>query len=81
MEKETNAPATAPRLLDQVRDAIQRRHYSPRTEESYVHWIKRFIFFSDKRHPRDMGAREVTDFLTHLARDREPPLRTASPAT
>ncbi len=65
------APATAPRLLDQVRDAIRRRHYSLRTEQSYVHWIKRFIFFTGKRHPREMGAEEVTDFLSHLARDRD----------
>lgn len=71
MEQEANAPAKAPRLLDQVRDAIQRRHFSYRTEQSYVHWIKRFIFFSDKRHPRDMGGAEVTAFLSHLARDRD----------
>jgi integron integrase len=69
---ETRQPqATArPRLLDQVRDAIRRRHYSPRTEETYVHWIKRFIFFHGKRHPREMAAAEVTGFLNHLARDR-----------
>ena len=71
MEKEPCAPAKPPRLLDQVRDALRRRHYSHRTEQSYVHWIKRFIFFSDKRHPRDLGAPEVTAFLTHLARDRD----------
>jgi hypothetical protein len=41
----------APRLLDRVRDAIRRRHYSARTEETYVHWIRRFIYFSGKRHP------------------------------
>lgn len=61
----------APRLLDRVREAIARRHYSPRTEESYVHWIKRFIYFSGKRHPADMGAVEVTAFLNHLARERD----------
>ncbi|HMA89779.1 MAG TPA: integron integrase [Burkholderiales bacterium] len=71
MEKELCAPARPQRLLDQVRDAIGRRHYSYRTEQSYIHWIKRFIFFSDKRHPRDLGAPEVTAFLTHLARDRD----------
>ena len=63
--------SAAPRLLDRVRDAIRRRHYSDRTEETYVHWIKRFIYFSGKRHPVDMGADEVTAFLNHLARDRE----------
>jgi len=59
--------ATAPRLLDQVRDAIRLKHYSIRTEQSYIGWIRRFILFHDKRHPRDMGGDEVTRFLTHLA--------------
>jgi integron integrase len=56
-----------PRLLDQVRDALRLRHYSLRTEQSYLGWIKRFIFFHDKRHPREMGAAEVEAFLTWLA--------------
>lgn len=56
-----------PRLLDQVRDRIRRKHYSMRTEDAYLHWIKRFIFFHGKRHPREMGAPEVEKFLTHLA--------------
>ena len=71
MTDEMIAPARAPRLLEQVSDAIRRRHYSRRTEEAYVYWIKRFIYFSDKRHPREMGAQEVTAFLSHLARDRD----------
>ena len=54
-----------------MRNAIARKHYSPRTEEQYVHWIKRFIYFSGRRHPDVMGAKEVTAFLNHLARDRE----------
>ncbi len=57
----------APRLLDQVRGKIRLKHYSLRTEEAYVDWVKRFILFSGKRHPRDMGAPEVEAFLTHLA--------------
>ena len=61
--------ATRPRLLDRVRDAIRARHYSRRTEKAYVHWIKRYIFFHDKRHPAEMGASEVTRFLTSLAVD------------
>jgi len=60
-----------PRLLERVRDAIRRRHYSDRTEESYVHWIKRFIYFSGRRHPQELGAAEVTAFLNYLARERE----------
>jgi integron integrase len=61
-------PTDRPRkLLDQVREAIQRKHYSPRTAESYVHWIKRFIFFHHKRHPNELGEPEIEAFLTHLA--------------
>lgn len=56
-----------PKLLEQVRTAIRVRHYSLRTEQSYLHWIKRFILFHGKRHPRDMGAREVEAFLSDLA--------------
>ena len=60
------SPAPRPRLFDQVRDVVRRRHYSIRTEQAYIHWIKRFILFHGKRHPRQMGAREVEAFLTHL---------------
>lgn len=56
-----------PKLLDQVRGKIRLRHYSIRTEQSYVDWIKRFIFFHGKHHPKDLGAQEVEAFLTHLA--------------
>jgi integron integrase len=58
-----------PRLLDQVRAAVRSRHYSRRTEESYVAWIRRYIFFHNKRHPSQMGAPEVAAFLTSLAVD------------
>jgi integron integrase len=60
-----------PRLLEQVREAVRRRHYSRRTEDTYVHWIRRFIFFSGKRHPRELGAAEATAFLNHLAVERQ----------
>jgi len=66
-----NPIPTPPRLLERVRDAIRRRHYSYRTEQTYLHWIKRYIWFHDRRHPSDMGAAEVTAFLTHLARERD----------
>jgi len=56
-----------PRLLDQVRQAIRTRHYSYKTEESYVHWIRRFIFFHNKRHPAEMGEKEIAQFLSRLA--------------
>jgi integrase len=56
-----------PRLLAQVRHVIRMKHYSIRTEEAYVHWIKRFILFHGKRHPRQLGADAVRQFLTDLA--------------
>ena len=56
-----------PRLLDQVRDRIRLKHYSIRTEDTYVEWIRRFILFHGKRHPREMGATDVEGFLTNLA--------------
>ena len=56
-----------PKLLDQVRNAIRSRHYSPKTEESYVHWIKRFIFFHNRRHPVEMSEKEIAQFLSSLA--------------
>ena len=57
------APAPKPKLLDQVRQAIRTRHLSPHTEQAYVGWIKRFIFFHNKRHPMEMGEAEVARFL------------------
>jgi len=66
--REASPPAPRPpRLLDRVREAIRSRHYSRRTEKAYVHWIRRFIFFHGKRHPAEMGAVQVTAFLTSLA--------------
>ncbi len=55
------------KLLDQVADALRVRHYAYRTEQTYIHWIRRYILFHDKRHPREMGAAEIEAFLTHLA--------------
>ena len=68
--------AAAPRLLDAVRAAVRLRHYSYRTEKAYVDWIRRFILFHRRRHPRQMGGDEVRDFLSHLANARQ-----VSPAT
>ena len=64
------APFSKPqpaKLLDRVRDAIRARHYSLRTEEAYVGWVRRFILFHNKRHPAEMGEPEINQFLTHLA--------------
>jgi len=59
-----------PRLLEQVHEAVRRLHYSRRTEEAYVHWIRRFIYWSGRRHPAMLGEAEVTAFLSHLAAER-----------
>ncbi len=59
--------ANTPRLLDQAREALRRKHYSLRTEESYVGWMKRYIRFHNKRHPAEMGTPDVEAFLTDLA--------------
>ncbi|GAB4227049.1 MAG: hypothetical protein Kow0049_06830 [Stanieria sp.] len=61
MEKPTK------KLLEQVSDVIRLKHYSYKTEKSYVNWIKRYILFHNKRHPREMSGREIEEFLTHLA--------------
>ena len=78
MEIRTNPPgepgrpsAPEPRLLDRVRTACRRLHYSIRTEDAYSQWIKRFILFHGKRHPEAMGEGEVVAFLNHLAVDRQ----------
>lgn len=56
-----------PKLLDQLRHALRFRHYSPRTEETYCHWIRRYIHFHNVRHPAEMAEPEINAFLTHLA--------------
>ena len=58
------------KLLDRVREAIRIKHYSIRTEEAYVSWIKRYILFHNKRHPLQMGSPEIEAFLTYLAMDQ-----------
>jgi Phage integrase, N-terminal SAM-like domain len=59
-----------PKLPDQVRSVLRFRHYSYQTEKTYIHWIKRFILFHHKRHPAEMGKKEIEQFLTALAVDR-----------
>jgi integron integrase len=59
-----------PRLLDRVHEAFRVHHYSLRTEDAYIQWIKRYIFFHNKRHPDEMGEPEIRAFLTHLAVNR-----------
>ncbi len=58
-----------PHLLDQMRESLRVKHHSLRTEESHLQWIRRFILFHNKKHPREMGAVQVEAFLSHLATD------------
>lgn len=69
VEKSGVSSAPPVKLLDQVRDRIRYKHYSLRTEHSYVQWVKRFILFHGKRHPNTMGAREVESYLSYLSNE------------
>lgn len=71
MDDTASSVAHQPPLLEQVRQSLRVKHYSLRTEESYLYWIRYYIRFHKKRHPRDMGKPEVESFLTHLAVDRK----------
>ena len=59
-----------PRPFDQIRERLRLKHYSLRTDEAYVHWARRYIFFHGKRHPAEMGKPEIEVFLTSLVVDR-----------
>ena len=59
------------KLLDQVRDALRTKHYSYRTEQTYIDWIKRYIIFHKKQHPKDLDVAEIREFITHLAKERK----------
>ncbi len=65
-----SAATRPPRLLDRIRQQARLRHLSFRTEEAYVQWVRRFVVFHGRRHPRELGAVEIAAFLTHLAVDR-----------
>ena len=64
---ENTSDSQSPKLLDQIRNKLREKHYAIRTEEQYLHWIKRYILFHGKRHPKDMGAAQIEAFLTNLA--------------
>lgn len=76
----TNHRKQPPKLLNQVRQRLRVGHYSLRTERTYVAWIRRYILFHDKRHPRSMGKAEVESFLTHLAVERHVSVSTQNQA-
>ena len=67
-------PTTSPKgkkLLDQYRDHIRLKQYSPRTEKTYIQWVREYILYHNKRHPKEMGAPEIKQFITHLVVDRK----------
>lgn len=64
-------PPKPKKLMDQVRDALRTQHYAYRTEQTYMDWIKRYILFHNKRHPNEMGEKEIQAFLVHLAAERK----------
>ena len=70
-QKQTIGQGRPARLFDQVRQVIRRKHYSYRTEQCYLHWMKRYIHFNNKRHPNELAETEIAAFLTHLAVDRK----------
>ncbi|MEW5787673.1 MAG: integron integrase [Pseudomonadota bacterium] len=70
MSPQDQATGSSPKLLDQLRDRIRLKHYSLRTEQAYLQWVKRYILFHGKRHPAEMGKAEVEAFLTSLAVER-----------
>jgi site-specific recombinase XerD len=59
----------APKLLDKVCEVLRLKHYSPKTEESYLHWIRQYLRYHKLRHPRELGPLDVESFLIHLAVD------------
>ena len=67
---ETQKPPQGKKLLDQYRDAIRLKQYSPRTEKTYVGWVREYILYHNKRHPREMGVEEINRFITHLVVER-----------
>jgi len=77
---DNSPPQSSPKLFPSITERLHRLHYSQRTEASYIAWIKRYILFHDKRHPRDMGAIEVAAFLSHLATDKQVAASTQSQA-
>jgi len=68
MSQDSQNPANVkkPKLLDQVRNALRTKHYSMKTEEAYIHWIKKYIFFHNKRHPKEMGEKEINQLKNQI---------------
>ena len=70
LSSKNNSLPGGKKLLDQYREALRNRHYSHRTEETYVTWVRQFILFHNKRHPREMGVAEINAFITYLVNEK-----------
>jgi integron integrase len=64
------SPGKARKLLDQYSEFLRNRHYSLRTEKTYISWVRQYILYHRKRHPREMGVAEINDFITHLVNQK-----------
>lgn len=71
MQEQPVAPQKSKKLLEQVSDALRAKHYSYRTEQAYIDWIRRYILFHKKRHPNEMGENEISSFIVYLATERK----------
>jgi len=71
MTQPTSSTAHSKKLLDQYRDTLRIKHYSPRTEDTYITWVRNYILFHNKRHPKEMGIPEIGQFLAHLAGEQQ----------
>ena len=71
MQEQSVTPQKSKKLLEQVSDALRAKHYSYRTEQAYVDWIRRYILFHKKRHPKEMGENEISAFIVYLATERK----------
>lgn len=69
--RKNSSPTQGKKLLDQLRDQIRLKQYSPRTEKTYIRWVREYILFHNKRHPSEMGTVELNQFITHLVVDRK----------
>ena len=69
-KNQSQSDTSKPKLLDQVKIQLRSMHYSKRTEESYISWIKRYILFNDKTHPNNLGKEHIRNFLNHLVVER-----------
>ena len=70
-EGKVSEPISKPRLINQVREVIRCKHYSIRTEQTYVDWIRRYIYYHNKQHPKHLSEQHINAFLTHLAVNRK----------